>query len=221
MNTAELVRFLSQLKHHNRKAWFDEHRPRYQALRADFTDFVAETITGLGKFDAEVRGVAAADCLFRINRDLRFSKDKTPYNTHFSAAIGPGGRRGDGSAYYFQIDWQGNLMQAGGVYLPSTPALNRIRRFIASAPKRLERVIGDARFVKTYGSLDTELKLQRPPQGFAPDHPLIEYLKLKSFTVSRQVSVKGKSAPVLQRELLMAFGHLYPFVEWLRDAVSD
>jgi uncharacterized protein (TIGR02453 family) len=221
MNVAELVRFLAELKQHNRKAWFDEHRPRYQALRADFTEFVTETIAGVGKFDAEMRGVAAADCLFRINRDIRFSKDKTPYNTHFSAAIAPGGRRGEGPAYYFQIDWQGKLMQAGGVYMPPTPTLNRIRRFIASAPKRLERVVGEAKFVQTYGALDPELKLQRPPQGFAPDHPLIEHIKLKSFTVSRELSVKGKSAPVLQRELLVAFQHMFPFIEWLRDAASD
>lgn len=221
MDIIELVRFLSALKKHNHKLWFDENRPRYQALRGEFTEFVRATIAGIGKLDAEVRDVRAEDCLFRINRDLRFSKDKTPYNTHFSAAIGPDGRRGEGPAYYFQIDWQGKLMQAGGVYMPQTPTLNHIRRFIANAPKRLERVIHNPKFVKTYGALDTELKLQRPPVGFAADHALIEQLKLKSFTVSREVAVKGKSATILHRELLAAFRDMYPFIEWLRDAVSD
>ncbi|MGQ0600650.1 MAG: DUF2461 domain-containing protein [Anaerolineales bacterium] len=221
MDIVELVRFLSALKKHNNKPWFDENRPRYQALRGEFTEFVQNTIAGIGQFDPEVRDVRAEDCLFRINRDIRFSKDKTPYNTHFSAAIAPGGRKGQGPAYYFQIDWQGKLMQAGGVYMPPTPTLNRIRRFIASAPKRLERVIHEPKFVKSYGAFDTELKLQRPPVGFAADHPLIEHLKLKSFTVSREVAVKGKSATALRRALLAAFQDMHPFIEWLRDAVSD
>ena len=89
----ETVAFLKELAANNNKQWFDANRARYRVLRTRFEELTAELIDGIGTFDAEVRGLKPKDCIFRINRDTRFSNDKSPYKTHFSAFIAPRGKK--------------------------------------------------------------------------------------------------------------------------------
>ena len=125
MNASALVSFLQELADNNNKAWFDAHRSQYQALRQEFTDLVGKVIAGIGAVDEAVLELDLAKCMFRINRDVRFSRDKSPYKTQFSAAIGPQGRSTNLPAYYFQIDAAGNLFLGLALYLVETPELPR------------------------------------------------------------------------------------------------
>ena len=118
MSVAELAQYLTGLTANNNKEWFEAHRSEYTALRAEFTDFVADVIAQTAAFDSSVAHVDAKEALFRINRDLRFSKDKSPYKTTFSASFGPGGRLRGGPGYYLQIDASGELHHGAGLYQP-------------------------------------------------------------------------------------------------------
>src|SRR5215471_6442332 len=122
--------FLRDLDANNNKAWFDQNRKRYDAAREPFESFIAELILAAGEVD-DFAGVTPKECIFRINRDIRFSPDKTPYKTSMSAVIGKGGRKAMGRAYYVHIEPDNHSMVAGGLHSPSSQELDKIRRSLA------------------------------------------------------------------------------------------
>jgi uncharacterized protein (TIGR02453 family) len=118
MHTRDLIRFLAELEENNNRAWFVMNKPRYDILRAEFLELTTQLIADISKFDPAIAACNPKKALFRINRDIRFSHDKSPYKTHFSAAITASGLKkpsqGGGPAYYFHIDGSGTLLVAGG-----------------------------------------------------------------------------------------------------------
>jgi uncharacterized protein (TIGR02453 family) len=211
-----LHRFLAGLAAHNRKAWFEAQREEYQGLKDDFTAWVGELVAGIAEWDDTVRWVDPTAAIFRLHRDVRFSPDKTPYKTHFSAFISDGGRRGGLPGYYLQLDQAGTLLAAGGVYLPPREPLNRIRDYIAAHPERLRRVLRDPALRDTFGGISGE-RLLRPPAGFAPTTPLIEQIKLKSFILRRERPLGEEDETAW---LLETFRAMAPFQRWLRKALA-
>ena len=134
LNLPALYAFLTELKFNNTKVWFDEHRGRYGVLRQEFASFMDEVIVGIAQSDPSVAAVRAKDTLFRINRDVRFAKDKAPYKTSFSAAISsaaisPGGRHSTLPLYYVQVGLDESFV-GGGVYFPGVDDLRVIRDYI-------------------------------------------------------------------------------------------
>ncbi len=220
MDFPSLIAFLAELALNNNKAWFDEHRPTYERLRGEWLDFVSRVIDGITEFDPSVGIVSPKDALFRINRDVRFARDKRPYNSTFSAAICPQGRSSGQPAYYFQVNEEGILMVAGGVYMPASAILGEIRDHIARYPERLEAVLADPAFAATFGTIEGE-RLKRPPQGYDETTPGIEFIKLKSFTagveprdwLARQEGVAG--------EIVAGFRAMFPLIRWLREALTS
>ena len=219
MDSVALVQFLAELEQNNNKTWFEANKSRYTALRADFADLVDEIIFGVATFDPRLAGVAAKDCMFRIYRDVRFSKDKSPYKPYFSAALSETGRRGHSPAYYFQVDHEGKLFIAGGVWMPETERLNRIRAYIATFPRRLQDVLDDPTFRATFETLDGP-RLTRPPKGYDETTPLLEMVKLKSFTVGREVDARTLNDETAAPLIVDTFRAMYPFIAWLRDALG-
>ena len=180
--------FLTDLKNHNDKEWFNENRKRYEAARTNFESFVQAIIDEISVFDPILKGLEAKSCTYRINRDIRFSNDKTIYKTHLGAFIVRGGKRnGDRFAgYYFHVE-PGNSMIAGGAYVPPMPWLSAIREKIGEQGDSLVKIIREKEFIKHFGEIEGE-KLKSSPRGFSADHRHIELLKLKSFLVSEQIS---------------------------------
>ena len=219
MNTSALVSFLQELADNNNKTWFDAHRPQYQALRQEFADLVGAVIAGVGAVDEAVLGLDPAKCMFRINRDVRFSRDKSPYKTQFSAAIGPQGRSTNLPAYYFQIDAAGNLFLGGGLYAPSPEQLANARRFIVAHPQRLDALYADRAFHAAYGAIDGEM-LKRPPAGFSADAPHLDALKLKQYLVGQSYVVHEIADDALAPLIVERFSAAVPFIFWLREAVG-
>lgn len=218
MNVTALVTFLNELDANNNREWFGQHKTRYEALRKDFEVLVQDVIERMGDFDPVMQQLQAKDCLFRIYRDLRFSKNKLPYKTTFSAAMAAGGKSSALPTYYFQINAHGQLWLAGGLYSPDKDQLARIRSAIDEQPERLSSVVEAQLFRATFGALDDE-RLRQVPRGYAQDHPAGELLRLKRFVASRSLDQSALESVDLPRCLAEHFQAMYPLIHYLR-AVS-
>jgi uncharacterized protein (TIGR02453 family) len=219
MDYPALIDFLAELALNNNKPWFEAHRPTYERLRSEWLALVGQVIDGTALFDPDVAIVSAKDASFRINRDVRFSADKRPYKTTFSAAVCPQGRGSGLPAYYFQINEAGALFIAGGVHMPAAPILGRIREYIAEHPERLAAVLADPDFSAVYGKIDGE-RLKRPPQGYDEQTPGIEYIKLKSFTAGFEPAGWAGRGDDVAAEIVAGFRALHPLIRWLREALA-
>jgi uncharacterized protein (TIGR02453 family) len=221
MHIRDLIQYLAELSENNNRAWFVMNKPRYDILRAEFLDLVTELIAGIAKFDPAVAGCNPKKALFRINRDMRFSHDKSPYKTTFSAAITASGLKkpsqGGGPMYYFHVDAAGMLLIAAGEYMPPSDRLRAIRQQVIADAPGFGKLLKNKKLIGAYGGLDEESRLSRPPKGFDAGAPHMEYLKLKNFIVSKETSIKKKIPSDLGKELAMEFKDAAPFVTWLRQ----
>ncbi|MDO9421686.1 MAG: DUF2461 domain-containing protein [Herminiimonas sp.] len=220
MHIRDLTQFLAELSENNNRAWFVMNKPRYDILRAEFLELVTGLIADISKFDPAVAGCNPKKALFRINRDMRFSKEKIPYKTHFSAAINASGLKkpsqGGGPTYYFHIDQTGTLLIAGGEWMPPAERLRAIREYVIADATGFSKLLKNKKLKETYGDLQQEGKLTRPPKGFDADVPHLEYIKLKSFIVWKEVDIKKVTD--LEKTLASEFKDAYPLITWLRQA---
>jgi len=221
MHVRDLKQYLAELAENNQRAWFVMNKPRYDILRAEFLELTTRLIAGVSGFDPAVAACNPKKALFRINRDLRFSRDQRPYKTHFSAAITASGLKkpsqGGGPAYYFHVDENGQLLIAGGEYLPPPDRLRQIRHHLISDASGFSAVLKDRKLRAAYGDLQPEGKLSRPPKGFSADAPHAEYLRHKSFIVWNERSVDGMTGADLEQAVLKNFRDALPLVRWLRQ----
>ncbi len=221
MHIRDLTQFLAELSENNNRAWFVMNKPRYDILRAEFLELVTRLIADISKFDPAVSECNPKKALFRINRDMRFSHDKSPYKTTFSAGITASGlkrpNQGGGPAYYFHIDANGTLLIAGGEYMPPPDRLRAIRQNIIADAAGFGKVLKNRKIKEGFGGLQEEGKLTRPPKGFDADVPHIEYIKLKSFIAWKETSLKKKIPADLEKELVAGFKDAYPLITWLRQ----
>ena len=220
MHLRDLTQFLGELGENNNRPWFIMNKPRYDILREEFLAVVTELIAELGKFDRQVIACNPKKAMFRINRDVRFANDKRPYKTRFSAGVTPNDLRrpsaGGGPTYYFHIDPDGTMLIGAGEYLPPPPRLKAIREQVVNDATGFAKLMKNKPLRATFGELQTEDKLQRPPKGYDPGHPHIEYLKLKSFFVWTEVKLKLNAPDQLVPGLARGFKDAYPLVAWLR-----
>jgi uncharacterized protein (TIGR02453 family) len=182
--------FLREIKSNNNRDWFNKNRKLYEDAKINFAILVQEVIDQIADFEPIMKGLEASSCIFRINRDIRFSNDKSPYKANFGAFIVRGGRKnGDKYAgYYIHIE-PGESIIAGGAYTPPTPWLSAIREKIDEEPEKLLKIIKNEDFIKYFGKLEGEM-LKTAPKGFSSDHPHIELLKHKSYLVVNSVPDK-------------------------------
>lgn len=215
----EIYEFLKKLKDNNYKEWFHENRKTYDECRQQFIHVVELLIHAISQFDKSVAGNQPKDCIFRINRDIRFSKDKSPYKTNFGAFITPGGRNSGKAGYYIHIE-PGNSFLAGGIYMPPAPVLKAIRQVIFDNYEEFLEIINESDFCKYYNDIDAD-KLKTRPRGFPEDFEGIEYLKLKHFTV---IDIKP-DADFMDADFfskaIEEFEALYPFNRFLNNAAGE
>jgi uncharacterized protein (TIGR02453 family) len=206
------LKFLKDLEKNNNKPWFDAHRAAYEAAKADFAGFIQQVIDKHGKGDPSIKNLVAKDCMFRINRDIRFSKNKTPYKNNFGASINRGGKQSVSSAgYYFHLQ-PGQSFTGGGIWMQE----------IDYNFKEFKKIIGSKKFKTVYGDLshDAEYKLVRVPKGYEPDNPAVEYLKLKSFIAMINIKDADITSKDLLKKTVAAFGALQPLVEFINHALN-
>src|SRR4029078_833326 len=172
------INFLKSLKKNNKKEWFDKNRKAYESARADFEGFIQSAIDQHSKNDTDLKELEARKCIFRINRDIRFSKDKSPYKTNFGASMDKGGRKSGFAGYYFQLE-PGKSFLAGGLWMPEPEKLKKVRQEIDYCFDEFDEIISSRKFKSWFGELyeGEDIKLSRVPQGFEKDNPASEFLK--------------------------------------------
>ena len=212
--------FLTDLKANNNKPWFDANRPTYEAAKNDFVGLVVQLIEGLSTLDPAIAEtpLQVKSCIFRINRDVRFSPNKSPYKSNFGAWFNTGGKKSPTADYYLNVEPGGSFV-AGGLYMPDATVLATIRQEIDYNLGNFEQLLAQPAFTKHFSGLSREESLYRPPKGYDAANPAVEYLKLKSFTASRPLSDAALTKPGLVKQVLDAFGGLQPLVEYLNRAV--
>jgi uncharacterized protein (TIGR02453 family) len=188
MNFSNLLQFLSALGESNNKEWFHSQNDTYQYLRKEFIGFVQEVIAETEKFDPAISGQEAKKSIFRINRDIRFSKEKTPYKTNFGASISDGGKKSPKSGYYLHLE-PGKSFLAGGLWMPESEVLANIRQEIDYNPKEFRSLIENKDFKNAFASLEGE-KLRTVPRGYTADNEMIDILRMKSLVMSYDLSDK-------------------------------
>ena len=217
MSVARVAQYLTGLTANNNKEWFEANRAEYTALRAEFADFVADVIAQTAAFDSSVAHVDPKNALFRINRDLRFSRDKSPYKTTFSASFGPSGRHGGGPGYYLQIDAAGELHDGAGLHQPEPAVLNRVRDSIVNAPEDFAEVVRSADFLREFGAIKGD-RLKRLPAGIPADAPFPDELKLTSLWVGKTHDATNATWTDLAATVVTDYRLAKPLVTWLRLA---
>lgn len=222
MIQSSTLTFLRQLKKNNTKAWFDVHRKEYEAAKKDFEQFVQQVIDQHAKKDPSLAGMVAKSCMFRINRDVRFSKDKSPYKTNFGAFINKGGKKSPLAGYYFHLE-PGGAFCGGGMYMPEPPVLAKIRQEVDYNLPAFCKIVGSAAFKKQYGGLSAsdEYRLTRVPKGYEADNPAAEFLKLKSFVALQNLNDKTLVSKDLVKTTMAAFSALQPLVYFLNTAAEE
>jgi uncharacterized protein (TIGR02453 family) len=212
------LHFLKTLKSNNNREWFEVNKSSYLEAKEEFELFVDKLIKGVHKFDKKVSAdLKAKDCVFRIYKDVRFSKDKSPYKNNMGASINPGGKKSLLAGYYFHFE-PGASFLAGGVYMPMPDILQSIRQEIDYNAEPLLKILKSASFKKHFKGLDQEDKLKNPPKGFDKEHPLVEILKNKHFIVSHPISDKDLLEKNAEVKIIEGFKAMHPFLEYLREA---
>lgn len=214
--------FLKDLAKNNHKEWFDANRKAYENARKDFAGFIDKLIPAMAKFDPTIAHLTAKDCMFRINRDVRFSKDKSPYKTNFGASICRGGKKAMLAGYYVHLE-PGKSFIGGGLYMPMAPELKKVRQEIDYCYDEFGKLIRNKSFIQTYGDLDksAEYSLANAPKGYEKDHTGIEYLKLKSFIAGREVPDKEVLATNFLPETAKGFKTLKPLLDFLNRSLLE
>ena len=225
--TPATMRFLRGLARNNRKAWFEAHRTDYEALvKAPMRELIEEMDVRFARFAPELVGDPRRS-MFRIYRDIRFSKDKSPYKTHAacwfyhrdgSHTVGSEAT-GGGAGFYFQIA-PGKSFLGGGMWMPPRNALTRLRDAIAEKPKQFEKLVTDRRVARRFGGLSDEAMLRRVPRGYAADHPGARWLRFQSFVVGRMLSDSQAVSPRLPALLEADFRLMVPLVRWINGVLG-
>ena len=216
------LKFLKDLSKNNNKPWFDAHRKQYDDAKKDFESFIQTIIDKHAKQDETIRELIAKNCLFRINRDIRFSKDKTPYKTNMGASINRGGRKSIYAGYYFHCE-PGQSFVGGGIWMPMPEETKGVRQEIDYCFDEFQKIIGSKKFKAVYGDLDksSEVSLSRVPQGFEKDNPAADYLKLKSWIAMQSVKDADLTSKELVKKTLTAFEALQPLVTFINRALEN
>jgi uncharacterized protein (TIGR02453 family) len=217
----QTLKFLSQLKKNNNKPWFDAHRAQYEAARIDFSNFIQLLIDALQKSDTTITGTTAKDSQFRINRDVRFSKDKRPYKDNFGAFIARGGKKSIFAGYYFHLA-PGNSFIGGGLWHPEPANLKKVRQEIDYNWDEFQSILKNKNFKKTFGDLykGDDLSLKRMPKGYAEDHPAMSYLKLQSLIAEQKIADEDLTKASLHKKALGAFQQLQPLLNFINRSLE-
>jgi uncharacterized protein (TIGR02453 family) len=220
MNTEFILKFLKDLAKHNDREWFQKNKERYLEAKEGFDSLVAEVLGELAKFDKGLSGLDAKKLAFRIYRDVRFSKDKSPYKTNMGAGFSPNGKLVQEPGYYLHLQPGNKSFFAGGIYMPDAANLSKIRQEIDYSLDKLNKVIKGKKFKSMFDGFDEFDKLKTMPKGYPKDHPAIELLKLKSLIVSRAFTDKEVTDKKFMKALTETAKTIKPLNDFIKEAIA-
>lgn len=222
MNTSasikEILGFLKLLSENNNREWFEKNKPQFLSSKSAFEGIVAELIRIAGTIDPQIGYPEPGKCTFRIYRDIRFSKEKSPFKTNFGAYIARGGKNSEYAGYYFHLEPDGSFL-AGGKYQPDGPALKAIREAILYEPEVFRGILNKPAFKKHFsGILGDQLKTA--PQGYPKDHPDIDLLKFKGYAVIKPLSTDTLLSENLLNDIARAWKEMKVLNDFLNKALE-
>lgn len=219
MNIPVIYDYLEKLASNNNREWFNAHRDEYEKAHLEFEKLVAAAIARISLFDKTILGVQVKDCTYRINRDIRFSADKSPYKTHFGAYINAKGKKSEHCGYYIHLE-PGNSLLAGGSYCPSTKLLKAIRQAIYDNIDEYRFIIENIEFKAYFPQIGSDF-IKTVPKGFPRDFKYIDYLKCKDYSCSYVVSDSYFASPYALDGIAGAFRLLKRFLDFLNYTIDE
>ena len=219
MNIQLILHFLAELEQHNNKEWMDEHRDWYQQAKDEFLGLVRYLLGEMTVVDEGLLGLQPKDCIFRINRDIRFSKDKSPYKNNFGVFMAEGGKKSPNAGYYLHIQPGDESFIGGGMYHPDSETLAKVRQEIDYNAAELKKITDKEDFKQYFGAIQGD-KLKRAPKGYDPSHPNIELLKLKDFVVMHKLTDNELQSEDFKDKAVDMFRAMEPFVHYLNVSIS-
>jgi uncharacterized protein (TIGR02453 family) len=222
MLSKDTLQFLEDLKANNNRDWFLDNKKRHEVFKKDYHQLVSDFLDAMKPLDPSLEMLDVKNCTFRINRDIRFSKDKSPYKSHLGIWLSSGIKAQNRSGYYVHIEKEGSFI-AGGLYCPEAEDLKKMRKEIAYFHEDLEEILNDKNFKREFGDFDRNEKntLKNPPRGYEKEHPAIELLKLKSFESSQKLDIAAVSkkdfVAVMSKKLIA----LKPLNDFINRALTS
>jgi uncharacterized protein (TIGR02453 family) len=222
MLSKDSLKFLEDLKANNNRDWFLDNKKRYEVFKKDYHQLVGNFLDVMKPLDSSLEMLEVKHCTFRINRDIRFSKDKSPYKAHLGIWLSSGVKGWNRSGYYVHIE-KGASFIAGGFYCPEAEDLKKVRKEIAYFYEDLEEILNNKNFTKEFGDFDKNESnvLKKPPRGYEKDHPAIEFLKLKSFETTHKFDIdevtKEDFVTTMSKKLIL----LKPLNDFINRALTS
>ncbi len=213
------LNFLKDLSANNNRDWFQANKKLFDAAQDNVTSFAGYLIGEVSKFDDAVAALDPKACVFRIYRDVRFSKDKSPYKINLGAYIAPGGRKSMRPGYYLHVQ-PGASFVAGGKHIPDGPELLKIRTAIANNTEEFLKIVEKNSYRDMFGEFQGE-RLKSAPKGFDPEHKAVEYLRLKEFMAYTELhDDKFLASAEFPKQLVKMMKEMHPLVAFLRKALG-
>lgn len=221
MLSKDSLQFLDDLKANNNRDWFLDNKKRYELFKKDYHQLVADFLDVMKPLDASLELLEVKNCTFRINRDIRFSKDKSPYKDHLGVWLSSGSKGNNRAGYYVHIAREGSFV-AGGFYCPEAEDLKNVRKEIAYFYEDLDEILANKNFKKVFNDFDRNETnvLKNPPRGYEKEHPAIEYLKLKSFETSQKFDIKEILEPDFVARMFQKLILLKPLIDFMNRALT-
>lgn len=219
MLSKESLQFIDDLTANNNRDWFLDNKKRYEKFKTDYQNLVAEFLAEMKPLDPSLELLEVKNCTFRINRDIRFSKDKTPYKNHLGIWMSSGAKGANRAGYYIHIGKNESFI-AGGFYSPEAPDLKKVRKEIAFFYDDLEEIVNEKTFKKIFGNLDQTNSLKNAPKNFEKDHPAIEFLKLKSFTATQKFDYNDATKSDFVKNTIEKLIVLKPLNDFINRALT-
>jgi len=219
----ESLEFFRELRANNHKEWFDANRKRYDLVKKDYHALVQKMIGTMQVHDSRLANLEIKNCTFRINRDIRFSKDKSPYKTHLAILLSPSGKKMEGAGYYLHMDEAQGSFIAGGIYMPPPELVKKIRAELITYFDEADAIFGRKKFKEVFPDWDREpkLMLSRAPKGIDENHPAIEHLKLKSFTVTHFLPNNILNDPKGVEKVTAKMSLLKPLLDFINRGIEE
>lgn len=210
--------FLKALKKHNDRDWFEKNRGKYELAKADHALFTQELLKELTKINPALGSLEVKDCVFRIYRDVRFSKNKAPYKTNLGCYFVEGGKKSDKAGFYIQVE-PGNSFIAGGCWMPQAPLLKAIRQEIDYNLADFEKILKEKKFKSLFGGL-SDTKLKTTPKGYDSENPAIDHLRQTSFIAQTKMSDDDFTSKAIVKKSAEMYKTVFPLLKFLNTAMS-
>lgn len=215
------IEFISNLSENNSTDWMHANKKRYELYKKEYHSFIGSVLEQMKLLDANLETLEIKNCTFRINRDIRFSKNKDPYKTNIAMWLTTNRNSKNSPGYYIHFE-KGNSFIAGGVWCPQPDDLKKIRKEISFFYDDLEKIETEKKFISEFKGLtrNEESELKKAPKGFDPNHQAIHYLKLKSFTAMQKINDSEFLKPEFSKYISKKLVLLKPLNDFLNRALE-